>query len=139
MTRPIKFRAWDFENEIMHYPKIQHDETFVLQLNCSYIGEFNGKKYESIKMNLMQFTGLTDRNGNEIYEGDIVKATEIESEGGGWKSELSVIGCVEYSLEWGYRFQLKTGQQRLINISSLKFRSLEVIGNIYQTPNLLKP
>lgn len=73
----IKFRAWDFENKVMHYPKIEFDELYVMQLNCGYMGMFNGKAYNTIKMTLMPFTGkrcyFDDNNFKELYEKDIVQ------------------------------------------------------------------
>ena len=75
---------------------------------------------------LQQFTGLKDKNGKEIYEGDIVKDFDINGNFRG-------IGYIEYS-EWGY--WVVSGAYK--TAMSISFRQLEVIGNIYETPELLK-
>jgi hypothetical protein len=61
--RQIKFRAWDKDNKIMHQP-------------CSMVSNWNPEtmSYEAITPNYiyMQYTALKDRNGKEVYLGDII-------------------------------------------------------------------
>lgn len=105
--REIKFRAWDKENK-----KIVD----VIDFSCMNYPD----KYE-----VMQYTGLLDKNGKEIYEGDVVNIDRnIVNEVGDESSET--IEGVE--IKWNYE-QL---QQLTYDIEGIK-----VIGNIYENPDLL--
>lgn len=119
MTREIKFRAWEkpstevgFEGK-MHYGI---DE---------YFHKWHGHKdYE-----VMQFTGLLDKNGKEIYEGDVI---DFEYRSGLWEVKF---GEQEISHDWiGIGFFLSQEN----NVNGIYNKCGEVIGNIYENPNLLQ-
>jgi uncharacterized phage protein (TIGR01671 family) len=84
-------------------------------------------EYEVIPESVGQFTGLTDKNGNKIFEGDIVKVTTgIE----GYKSTYhSAIQEVKYNAESGIAVFLPFDNSDMVEV--------EVIGNIYDNPELL--
>ena len=65
MTREIKFRAWDGERMFLSPSEIQH-------LGSWFDGHWPGALAKPDQIRLMQYTGLHDKNGVEIYEGDIV-------------------------------------------------------------------
>lgn len=69
--REIKFRAWDGKR--MYYDP----NDFYLRMDGSCFDVFEGEMDEPIcgQPILMQYTGLKDKNGKEIYEGDIVKTS----------------------------------------------------------------
>jgi len=121
--REIKFRAWDHQNNSMFYPhEIYFDEGLknirALDTMANYIE--NGRP----RFMLMQYTGLRDRNGREIYEGDIV---EQQSE---W-DRITVRGEIVFSR--GIFVVRDCGcQEHLLN------ETAEVIGNIYENTELLK-
>jgi uncharacterized phage protein (TIGR01671 family) len=136
MKREIKFRAWDFEAKEMIYPSLPFNEKYVLQLNCEYMGEFNGKTYDTIKMPLMQFTGLKDRNGIEIYEDDFVRI-ELKSH----SQDEPLITHEVYRIVWQQdrmRFGLRDDKDLEDSWAFTPDEDFEVVGNIHENPDLLK-
>jgi len=126
--RGIKFRVWD--GKTMTYPK-----TVEIGING-----WNGLTSASYQLDcggyctsayVMQFTGLLDKQGKEIYEGDIVAFESYNSFLGAWLIECRL--PVEY---YGDRFCARTND----HIHALNFlpNHIEVIGNIYENPELLK-
>lgn len=138
MSREFKFRVWDGEKMT---DKIELHFAHGLRLvSTSDLG------FETIgddKCILMQYTGLKDRNGVEIYEGDILQGVYQESEGGGWYSEHNVRGKVYFDQYWGVKFDCRDHTQRTaeywkdISPTKRECRDVEVIGNIYENPELL--
>ncbi|TAN69171.1 DNA-packaging protein [Paraclostridium sordellii 8483] len=119
--RDIKFRIWDNEEKTM----IENKDTYSL--------DFRGNVYFSSVMVddyilgdegyiLMQYTGLKDKNGKEIYEGDILLCCELEINGTVFFNE----GC--------FRAQWENCIEDLYENCDV----YEVIGNIYENPELLK-
>ena len=108
--REIKFRAWDRDQE-----EIQNDWEKDLTL-IEHFGFDGGDKFI-----LMQYTGLKDKNGKEIYEGDIVKDEDME-----WIVEYR-ISTLSYDLR---QRDKDTYDCPLSYIGNLDL--LEVIGNIHE-------
>ena len=120
MQREIKFRVFDKETKAMYEVNmIDYEYKYILYV-CN--GFYKQKFFNKIE--LMQFTGLYDKNDNEIYEGDIVRISLITSE----KS------AVTYE-KGSFYVKTKQGNFRLGN---WKKETLEVLGNIYKKPELLK-
>lgn len=115
-NRVIKFRAWD--------------GTFMINPYCDLRGhnhfwgeDLTNTPYKS-PISVMQFTGLHDKNGKEIYESDVVKAHdhptgaddatgEVYYEQGSWRVRGALCTLSEFGTAW-----------------------TEVIGNIYENPEL---
>lgn len=69
MNREIKFRVWDKKSKKLHYD-ITGFEFGVKEMTGVFI---DGDFYNKENIELMQYTGLKDKNGVEIYEGDILE------------------------------------------------------------------
>jgi uncharacterized phage protein (TIGR01671 family) len=135
MNRPIKFRAWNSAEDRMY-----HDVGVNPHAEWYFVFDKNGAiqdVYGSMPT-LMQFTGLTDKNGKEIYEGDIVNVTIHALVTSTIKATVDFDkGC------WG----VKPLEDPLLVANAVgKFKSfdgcdttilVEVIGNIYENAELL--
>ncbi len=116
-ARTIKFRLWR-DGEMQNLREMHTDEDAKF---CFQKAECDGI--------LMQFTGLMDKNGKEIYEGDII----VNGLSGTWIIK-----------------PLERGAMSLFGVSPMRYKdsnydisalneNVEVIGNIYQNPELLNP
>lgn len=114
--RPIKFRAWDGQQMINDWLVMQEEKTQVVVTQRSVAG-----------LVPMQFTGLKDKNGKGIYEGDYVKCRAEHPVGMKWEPE----GVVVWE-NGRYHFQN-------MGLDNAMVQTLEVIGNIYENPELLNP
>ena len=137
--REIKFRCWDTENkQMLKVQELDFEDTFYggrLSIRADMYNDY----FDIEDMILMQYTGLKDKNGKEIYEGDIVLYKDWERcyEGGGNDSFINK-GVVEYS-ESNCCFNVT--ERETIDIEDVLYEGnedLEVIGNIYDNPELLK-
>jgi len=134
MMREIKFRAWasntNYPDGKMFYPG---DKAFavtffgdVIHSSKSDGTEFCWARIGFNGLQLMQYIGLKDKNGKEIYEGDIVKQL-TDGEHKKWARKIKVI----WNEEWSgfYPFYTLSGHNRE--------EIYEIIGNIYENPELL--
>lgn len=130
MNRQIKFRAWDKKNKKMltvaaFYP------------NTQQIEDNNKNKFDKQEYTLQQFTGLLDKNGKEIYEGDVLSVVSNKTDS---KERIVEMKFEEHNTGdftnfsiWGFRDYSK----------STYGATVEIVGNIrdftfYKNPDLIK-
>ena len=122
--RKIKFRAWDKTMNMMIY---QDDTEFKFRLtgkgievdDLTFVDTAFNEKHEDIDCEVMQSTGLEDKNRVEIYEGDIVSyILWLDGE-----KRKTIVANVDK-----FRFA----------VNEDIYGDIEVIGNIYENPELVK-
>lgn len=123
--REIKFREWETYRKTM---AVGIREDYDDSVGFRFLHEEAGQRI------LMQYTGLKDSHGNEIYEGDIIEAV-FELFEGGLKNVMDA-GFVVFK---DYAFQVQTFEDHLEPLHEWAQLSeeLKVIGNIYENPELL--
>lgn len=141
--REIKFRAWQkYHKEMLEVINLTFNKGKITSLTVRY-GENYGNisqiyseiskdfgLYEDGKMilELMQYTGLKDKNGVEIYDGDCFRG----------KSGVKIVKYKEGAFVTEYKFNIRGYEE--VSILPLMVTSSEsvVIGNIYENPELLE-
>ena len=133
MNRPIKFRAWQREEDEYYSRMVSSSQSIVTAFR-HVIGEAAPSGFSDCdnqpdknRYVLMQSTGLEDKNGVEIFEGDIIKdgeeAHSIFFDG----VKFVAVGFYDASLDTPWDV-----------FSEFRHVQTEVIGNIYENPELLK-
>ena len=128
--RTIKYRMWDkVEKEMIEWSELRK-----LHASLSYIEESERLDARI----LMQYTGLKDKNGKEIYEGDIVRG--VFRKGVIGKADITLGEIRFYAPSF---YICPHNESKFImpfndNILVEKNTCYEIIGNIYENPELLK-
>jgi len=135
----IEFRAWDTKNKVMIY----EDE----YASSHHWMTWTGRVYKNgllLPYIMMQFTGIYDKNSKEIYEGDIVRIIDWPQK---WSVSFLVIEYWQDLAYWGLkRFKIVnpeciyTGEivRGGFEFQRIMDKKYEVIGNIYENPELLE-
>jgi uncharacterized phage protein (TIGR01671 family) len=141
MNREIKFRGLTVDNNEFVYGRlvIVKNEQSGKKYPCIVISfdDHSFDWHEVIPNTVGQFTGLKDKNGNEIYEGDKVKGRYMVQRSLDPNSEPEIIhfeGIIKY--EEGCFYVKADNGQCAFSFNYTDYE-LEVIGNIFQNPELL--
>ena len=135
MNREIKFRVYDEDLKRMRYFNSPHDFICFDEKGNGYYHNMQTGLGEWFS-DLMQYTGLKDKNGVEIYEGDICKGNEIRD-----KNHLFIIKYGKYKTsDWKEKYISDTYQYGWFaeyiktkdQVHLVTPNGIEVIGNIYE-------
>ncbi len=132
MNREIKFRAWKTQEKIMlwrglfdmnWYHTEKNDE-----LGAHCWGAISGGQKRFLE--IMQFTGLKDKNGKEVYEGDILEFVEND--------ESKTLLQIDYDNDLCAFVAYKDNGWHFNDGRYYEWNNCEVIGNIYENSELIK-
>jgi uncharacterized phage protein (TIGR01671 family) len=139
MERILKFRAYipeakhPYSENGMYYQKDQYLSSFLRRIRDQF--EVTHDKYLpfSLSERLTQFTGLLDKEGNEIYEGDIVEFdADYTVKPAGW-----LVGVIKWDTKGaGYYFESK--ELDAYDLIEECDEPMKIIGNIFQHPHLIE-
>lgn len=132
-----KFRAWDKNQQIMRGVRGLFWTKNNLVAHCSPMGNKFDEFFTTIlndgEYHLMQSTGLFDKNGVEIWVGDIVRVTDGDERTDFSDGGIGTICGLDDLYMWYIDGQVNNG---LFDISEQYY--IEVIGNIHEYPDLLE-
>lgn len=140
----IKFRAWDKNQQIMRGVRGLFWTKNNLAAHCSPVGNKFDEFFTTIlndgEYHLMQSTGLFDKNGKEVFEGDVVRYTwdtpsDVNATEKGKKVRISKVFWSDWRASWAVG-------KKFCNTDLFRYarngNTVEVIGNIYENPELVE-
>jgi uncharacterized phage protein (TIGR01671 family) len=123
--RTMRFRAWDSKNKKFPFG------AFHIIGECTAFDLLNQYRLEEYNdLTVQQSTLLNDKNGKEIYEGDIVRL--------GWNTtDVNWSGMLAVVVWWHNGFYFDVGGGSLAQDTFYQFKYSEVVGNIFENPDLV--
>lgn len=141
----MRFRVWHKDDKVMlsNHLGFMITDTGQLLIESMLGDEETMEKVELDNYIVMQYTGLKDKNGVEICEGDVVEYQGRANKhpfGGRWENVISGVGEIRYELTGYFICEPELEDCIQIDLSQLLFRydeyDIEVLGNIYENPEL---
>ena len=139
--REIKFRAWHRRNRIMYWFNLLWGNTtqagggWVGMVDApsepKYKGGDNRMQVDPCDCDIMQYTGLKDKNGVEIYEGDVVVLGQSDAGVVVWQDDVTGFAWVHPDIDPADVDMSEDG------LGSFETKQLEIIGNIHENGDLL--
>lgn len=133
--REIKFRAWNIKNEYYDYDllcNLADNEEYEIGLSCWSIA-YAMQKGNDIGFIFEQYTGLKDKNGHEIYEGDILHIGNLNEIHAVPSEVVFYEGSFCIILAWA-----KDARTSLFLYKDCCKKFVNIIGNIHENPELLE-
>ena len=130
MNRELKFRIWDELNKTFVKDPTRYQR---LAISCDGRGVYSGKYDDCVKDRyiICQYTGLKDKNGKDIYEGDIVSGICLND-----GPQICVVGFDTFGI---FYTKIKFYPcEEWDNVAMLAQEHNEIIGNIFENSELLK-
>ena len=133
MNKRLEFRVWDIDAKRMIFPDKGYQGHYILTLSGKFLNLQNGVGGNEVEV--MQYTGLKDRNGVKVYEGDILQENITE--------EMAAVGSSanvgEVYFAVGTFFIDGDGPiyNHVYSNSPEILEDYKVIGNVFETPELL--
>ncbi len=128
MKREIKFRGFNPKNQKWLYGYYLVNRGLHFITPDEFVNPFD--TWEDYLINpdtVGQFTGLYDKNGKEIYEGDLVKYK--------YAYDIELVGVIKYK---DAKFVIMDPEDSCYCLSDFKKDKIEIIDNIHDNPELLK-
>lgn len=135
MSRELKFRVWDKLNKSFIYSDKGYQGHYVLTLDGKFQNLQNGSGGDEYAV--QQYIGLKDKNGKDIYEGDLINFSVNYTVELGDPDIIEYKNCeVYYDEEYAGFFFGKDGHQIL---DKIEVDSIEVTGNIFENKSNGRP
>jgi uncharacterized phage protein (TIGR01671 family) len=143
--RPVKFRAWDKLNKRWYEPTHEAYRGQLFELMVSFQGHLlahvpGNIEHETMwpdRFVLVQFTGLHDKNGREVYEHDVIRNEEGDLGEVIYSTTCGILGGWTYHYHSEQAFMMSVSGFRQDDPDDDEKCNFEVIGSILENPDLI--